>query len=280
MSRSREAPSIVRTVAVCFHLQPAEFITELRTLASLCGTRLRGVVVSNNAAHSLVSPASDIDVIRGSNAHLDFSGYFEGLERMMATQPDTVPGNVLFVNDSLIMKHAAACILGRVLRLHKILAQITVPAIGGKLDPYRSICLRNPWSGHAGYVSSYCFLLNALAQPALRALLDNAAVDGVLAASPLAESEWGAGMSPVMRESIRAHLLYEGSPYLWKSSGRSDPQLILKKARCVYFESRLSGAIGSDGAVVPINSGPRSNAQILIAETFARVARTLRVPHR
>jgi hypothetical protein len=276
MIRPTDAPSSVRTVAVCYHLPPADLVARLQRLASRSGARLRGVVVSNNPGHSLALPVADFVVIRGSNAHLDFSGYFEGLEQLLAVPPGAAADNVLFLNDSLLIKHAAERILSRVLGLDRLLARLEVPAIGGKLDPYRSICLRNPWSGHAGYVTSFCFILNALAQPAMRTLLDDAAADGVLSSSPLADPGWGANMPAVLRESIRAHLSYEGSPYLWRSGANGHTELTLAKARCVYFESRLSGAIGSDGAVLPINSGPRSQADIFISETFARFAKAMR----
>lgn len=276
MSQPPRSPSQVRIVAVCFHMPPAEFIARLQVIALRQSQHLHGVVVSNNPVHSLASPCSDIQVIPGSNAHLDFSGYFEGLERLVAMQPDTPMTNVLFVNDSLIIKHAAGCILRRVLSLNPLLEQLAVPAIGGKLDAYRSICLHNPWSGHTGYVSSYCFLLNARGLPQMRALPHDAVTDGVLTTSPLASTEWGMGMPPALRETIRAHLLYAGSPYLWQSGKVDDAMLALKKACCVYFESRLSGAIGCEGVVVPINAGRRSQTDIFVRETFARAARTLR----
>ena len=275
MNTSSDTPQSIHAVAVCYRLPPAEFIGKLQTLAARSGTRLRGVVVSNNPEHPLTSPSPDIEVVRGSNAHLDFSGYFEGLERLAPALADAASGNVLFINDSLLVKHAAGCILRRVLGLDRLFRQLDVPAIGGKVDPYRSVCLRNPWSGHVGYVTSFCFLLNASARPMLRGLLADAAADGVLASSPVNDAAWGAGMRPVMREHIRAHLTYEGSPYLWQSTSGRDAEVIRKKARCVYFESRLSGAIGSEGAVVPINSGPRSRADIFLNESMARVVRTL-----
>jgi hypothetical protein len=182
---------------------------------------------------------------------------------------------VLFINDSLLTKHAGGAILGRVLRSDALLRQLRVPAIAGKLDPYRSICLRNPWSGHAGYVSSFCFLLNGHALPVLRSLRRLASDDGVLATSPVQSDLWGTGLQPAMREFIRAHLVYHGSPYLWNANGAADASLVRKKASCVYFESRLSGAIGADGALVPINAGPRSRTGLFVSETLSRLARAI-----
>jgi hypothetical protein len=266
-------PQSIYVVGVCYQLPPAQFIDKLQTLASRNGIRLRGIVVSNNVEHPLTSRSPDMEVIPGSNEHLDFSGYFEGLERLATVLPDAASGNVLFINDSLFVKHAAGCILRRVLGLDMLLGQLKLPAIGGKVDPYRSICLRNPWSGHIGYVTSFCFLLNASAQPMLRSLLAHAAADGVLTAAQVNDAMWGAQMLPVMREHIRAHLTYEGSPYLWRSTSGLDADVVRKKARCVYFEGRLSGAIGAEGALVPINSGPRSRTDIFLHESMARIAR-------
>jgi hypothetical protein len=276
MSVSTQPALHVCTVAVCYHLSPAELIAQLQALAPRQGTRLHGIVVSNNPVHPLTSPSIDFEVIRGSNAHLDFSGYFEGLGRLRSTRSDVGQGNVLFVNDSLFSKHAAGCILGHVLRLDRLFGQLALPAIGGKADPYRSICLRNPWSDSASYVSSFCFLLNALALPLLQALPADADADGALSPLPLGDPHWGAGMPPILREQIRAHLAYQGSPYLWPGAKDPNNELLPKKARCVYFEHRLSGAIGSAGAVVPINSGARSRADIFINEMFARLALALK----
>ena len=87
----------------------------------------------------------------GSNVQLDFSGYFEGFDRLLVTDPDAAAANVLFANDSLLTHHATATILRHVLQLDGLLTQLLVPAMAGKFDPYRSICLRSPWSGHPGY---------------------------------------------------------------------------------------------------------------------------------
>lgn len=267
----------IHVVAVCHQTPPEQFVASLRRIAQRHGTALRGVMVCNSASHALSSEGPDFDTVRGSNAILDFSGYFEGLERLLAAHADAASGSVLFVNDTLLTKHASDCILGRLLALDGLLQQMRVPAIAGKLDPYRSVCLRNPWSGHDSYISSFCFLLNVHALPAMRRLIDDAASDGVLLDRPIEDEAWGQGVPVLLREHIRAHLAYEGSPYLWPLASRKDADLLRKKACCVYFENRLSGAIGQDGAIVPINSGPRSSADIFVREAFARAARSLKL---
>lgn len=262
-------------VAVCHQMQPQEFAARLRTLAARRGFGLCGVVVSNNAAHSCPAESDELRFLRGSNELLDFSGYFEGLEHLLSVWPQAANDNLLFVNDTLVTRHAAGSVLGRVLGLDALLRQLQLPAIGGKLDPYRSICLRNPWSGQPGFVTTFCFLLNARALPAMRRLRVDAATDGVLVAAAPGDDAWGCRLAPVFREFIRAHVAYAGSPYLWPSAAKSDPPLLHKKACCVYFEGRLSGAIGAEGAVLPINSGPRSRTDLFLRELAARVVRSL-----
>jgi len=267
------APPVV-AVAVCYHMKPAPFIDRLQALAAGAGRRLQGVVVNNQPEHATPAQSGDLEVVQGTNRHLDFSGYFEGLQHLPAVdQAET--GNVLFVNDSLLTAHASTTIFRRVLALDGLLQQLEVPAGAGKLDPYRSICLRNPWSGHGSYLSTFCFLLNRSAQPILRRLIADAETDGVLSEAPLEDLNWGAGLTPLMREYIRAHLVYDGSPYRWRAAA-PEPELIRKKAQCVYFEHRLSGSLGLEGALVPINAGPRSRLAVTSAETATRLLRALK----
>jgi hypothetical protein len=256
-------------------MQPHAFATRLQSLAARSGIRLRGVVVCNNAEHPCPAPSAEMRFLRGSNELLDFSGYFEGLAHLLAHSPSVASGNVLFVNDTLVTKHAAGCILGRTLALDALLQQLHLPAMAGKADHYRSICLCNPWSGHATFITTFCFLLNARAIPAMGNLKADAVADGVFATTSLADPEWGQSMPAPFREHIRAHLVYGDSPYLWPSATTSTEEPLHKKACCVYFEGRLSGAIGSSGAMLPINSGPRSSADIVLSELASRALRLL-----
>ena len=272
------APS-VRAVAVCYHMTPARFIDRLQGLAAGAGRRLQGIVVNNRPDQAAPSLSGDLEIVQGTNRHLDFSGYFEGLQRLPAAH-DAGAGNVLFLNDSLLTAHASSTVLRRVLALDGLLQQLEVPAGAGKLDPYRSICLRNPWSGHASYLSTFCFLLNGPARPILRRLVAESEAAGVLTEAPLEDPAWGTGLDPLTREFIRAHLVYARSPYRWRAAGSADPELIRKKARCVYFEHRLSGWLGLEGALVPINAGPRSRTDIFLHESLARIARALKLPSR
>jgi len=267
----------VNVVAVCYQCPADRFAASLQRIARRHGVALRGVLVCNRA-QQVPADLQDLgfDAVTGSNALLDFSGFFEGLGRLLATRPDAAAGNVLFVNDTLFTKHAASCILSRVLGLDALLRQLQMPAIAGKLDPYRSICRQNPWSGDRGFVTTFCYMVNARGLPIVQQLRSLAAEDDVFADAVVGDEAWGRRMPAALREHIRAHLAYEGSPYLWPRAGSTPADHLRKKAACVYLESRLSGVIGREGALVPINSGPRASTGIFVREFLARLARTPR----
>lgn len=267
--------STIYFVGVCFSYEPSIFISKLAKLCARSGYILAGVVVSNNPDHSLESKNYNIQVLRGTNLHLDFSGYFDGLKYLISSNSKHDLDLILFVNDSLFVKHAAPTIVSRLLNLSNLIGKIQIPAISGKADSYKSICSRNPWSGDLHYISSYCFLLNSPAFRYLQMLLSDAAQDGVLENLKLEDSAWGFGLSGVMREFIRAHLIYHGSPYIWANYATASAETINRKAHCVYFEHRLSGLIGMNGALLPINSGARANSIIYIMELSYRVVRSI-----
>ena len=187
MSTAAGTPRRLHMVAVCHQLEPQDFAARLRRAAQRHGHRLCGVVVSNNDRHHCppLDDADDLAYLRGSNEMLDFSGYLEGIEHLVSTLSPSDADNVLFVNDSLFTKHAAGCILRHVLRLDGLMRRLKQPAICGKWDPYRSICLRNPWSALPGFVTTFCFMLNARALPTMRALRDDAMTDDVLVEAPM-----------------------------------------------------------------------------------------------
>lgn len=263
--------STVLIVGVCFNLEPSIFISKLVKLFARSGKTICGVVVSNNNSHSLISNVDGIQVLRGTNSHLDFSGYFEGFEHLSAANQDIDSEVIFFTNDTLFTKHAAPTIVARLLRLHALLSQLTIPAMAGKTDTYKTICTRNPWSNNNFYVTSFCFLLNGPALPLLQQLLPDANNNDVLVDFPLNYNAWGKRLNGVMREYIRAHLIYKNSPYIWKSSEILSPALLARKAHCVYFEHRLSGLIGLNGAILPINAGTRAFISIYFAELMSRL---------
>jgi hypothetical protein len=263
-------------VGVCYHLAPQDLERRLSAVANRLGIQLLGVIVSNAPLLPDQEAIENFSVVQGSNEHLDFSGYFEGLTRLLVEHPEAAHANVLFVNDSLFTKHPGSMLVRRVMNHDVMVAQMQLPAICGKRDLYRSVSLRNPWSGDQGYIASFCFLLNGLALTPLRKLNDDATADGVITSATLVAAEWGAKMPSVLREQIRAHLVYRQSPERWHGLNAADPILVAKKARCVYFEHRLSGVIGSTGAVIPINAGRVSSVEIFLKEGIATIWRRWR----
>jgi hypothetical protein len=262
-------PGALQVVAVCHRLEPGAFVRALVALGRREGRELAGVVVDNRRRSAQVDPS--FELLAGSNRQLDFSGYFEGLDHLLRGRAP--PASVWFVNDTLFSAHSAAAIGHRLLAAEPLLRQIRLPAMAGKRDPYRSICLRNPWSGHNGYLSSFCVVLNALALPAMQALPVDAQAHGVLADVPVDDDRWGQSIAPELREMIRAHLVYGASPLRWASADGASPSLVQAKAQCVYFEQRLSGAIGAIGSLLPINAGPRAASAIAVAEFLSRARR-------
>jgi hypothetical protein len=99
-------------------------------------------------------------------------------------------------------------------------------------------------SGHDRYVSSFCFLLNALALPQMRRLMDEATSVGALI-DRLAGRSLGRGHPSL---AAREHSF---PPRLWglalsrPPASCSDSELLRKKACCVYFENRLSAQLAA-----------------------------------
>ena len=229
----------INLVAVCYQRPPDRFAASLQRIAQRHGVALRGVIVCNRARQVQARlQDSRFDLAQGSNALLDFSGFFEGLERLLSTRPEAAASNVLFVNDSLFTKHAASCILGRVLSLDALMRQLQVPAMAGKVAPFRSICRQNPWSGDRGFVPTFCYMLNARGLPLLQQLKSLAAEDDVFADAAVSDEAWGRKMPTVLREHIRAHLAYQGSLTVAGRCDRRRQELLRKKTACVFLEIR------------------------------------------
>lgn len=255
-------------VACSFAIEPQILQKRLVQLAARHGVKAHGVVVCNGP-HPL--PASDHrwSFLRGSNADLDFSAYAQG---SLALGPHPV---VVFVNDSLFTAHHAGANLRALWGLLPLLARIELPALAGKADRYTTVCHRNPWSGLDLYISSYCFALNRSGLDVLAGLAAAADAQGLAHDTDLAAPGWGQGLDPVFREFLRANITHPCSPYRWHGLDRhlGDAPLLRRKARCIYFEHRLSGDIGRTGCILPTNAGPRARLRLYAAETAARLLR-------
>jgi hypothetical protein len=228
------------------------------------GLIARGVIVHNGGHPRPGAPSHPFKVIAGSNACLDFSAYSEGLRELdMAADDGTA---ILFINDSLYRSHAGSLILRATLNTMELLKDLYCPSIAGKLDPYRSIMLTNPWSQAGHYVSTFCFLLNRQAIDIFSDMLEDAFAQGSVGDRFQLQPPWWRALSPSFREYIKAHLVHQTSDIHWRLATTGSGELRSKKALCLYLEHRLSGHVMSQGAVVPINTGIRNRLRIAFGE--------------
>jgi hypothetical protein len=270
----------VHVVACCHQFEPAAVAARLNRLGERLGVRWNGLLIDNAAQAKAPRGNSALDdgvhrwrSIAGDNTDLDFSAYMAGAEWL--AEQGVRQG--LFLNDSLFRLHAALTNLQAILRLWSLVGEIQLPAIAGKADPYTTIVHANPWSGLGCYVSSYCFILNRQALSILTQLPRYAEVEGLAGSESLLESTWGSGLTPAFREFLRANLAYRSSPYLWRGFERHevDAALLRRKARCIYFEHRLSGEIARTGCLLPSNAGVLWQTRLFLAERWAQARRTL-----
>ena len=266
------------TVVGCVHgMSPAEFVDRMNRLGDRLGVSWRGLVIDNAARSSLLP---DLDhahrwtLRNGGNTDLDFGAYFSGGEWFVQGDAPAC----LFVNDSLFRLHAAAENLRALLRLWPLLSQVHAPALLGKADPYSTMCLASPWSGLGVYVSSYGFALNRAAAPILASLAVHADADGLVLDRAISDPAWGRGLTVAFREFLRANLIYPGSPYRWRGFSRHvvDEAMLRHKARCIYFEHRLSGEIAREGCLLPSNAGAFWQTRLFIAERLVGLLNVIR----
>jgi hypothetical protein len=233
-------------------------------LAPRLGVRLCGVVVDNQR-QQLPPDEEDWAFIAGSNRDHDFSAYVEGLRRVQANSTLEVG---LFLNDSLFTNRGAYTNLHELVSYLDLLAQLKVPSICGRTDRYATLCYHNPWSSLPIYVSSYCFLLNRQAFATLLALPTYADDDGLNSDLAVCDLSWGKHLPQNFREFIRAFVRYGHPGFAWPGLQRYavDERLVSVKARCIYFEHRLSGEISRDGCLIAMNARLLPRWKIYFAE--------------
>lgn len=264
----------ITIVACCYRIPAAEVVRRVRELVGNDPAIVTGYVVS-----SLHERESDLGngwtALPSDNLDFDFSAYFTGAHA--AFRSGTSSQVVMFLNDTLFTDHAAAANFRAAWRQRGLIRDIELPAMAGKADEYTTICLRNPWSGLGIYVTSFCFVLNGAALQLMLRLRDLAEEDGVTHKHDVNSASWGVRLPGAFRQFLKAALVYPGSPYLWyrlRSGSYSTVQL-RSKARSIYFEHRLSGAIAENGCLLPTNAGPRWGTYIAMSERLFRIRRRL-----
>ncbi len=266
-------------VACSFRLTPERMKVRLTGLLGKHARKVRGFIVSSSAKVEQ-DMGDGWTLLPTDNIDFDFSAYFVGVEAIFDRCPNAK--TVLFVNDTLFTNHAAAANLCALWRNVGLMQEIELPAISGKADFYKTICLKNPWSNLDRYITTFCFMLNRPALDIMRLLRLQAYNDDVTHDFSLEDPAWGARLPLAFRQFLKANLIFKSSPYLWyrlKSEEYTEAQ-IRSKARTIYFEHRISGEIGSLGCLLPSNSGLRWSTYLAINENLQRIRRKFTFWHR
>lgn len=258
-------------VACSFRLSPEDMLNRLQRLVGST-SRVVGYIVCSKA-RSERALAPNWTLLQTDNRDFDFSAYFTGAKQVLEAHPESRA--VIFLNDTLFTNHAAAANLKALRRQVGLVKSLELPAIAGKAELYTTVCLRNPWSGLNRYVTTFCFMLNRKALPLMLQLREMAECDGVTLGRQVSDPEWGEQLAPAFRQFLKANLIYEQSPYLWYRlrEGKFAPEQLTSKARTIYFEHRLSGAVSDVGCIVPTNAGPRWTTYLDFHERLSRVVR-------
>lgn len=262
-------------IACSYSMHPVELVKKIERYFNLDRYFLQGYVASTRD-HGNVFLKDGWEHAYVNNDDYDFSAYFSG-----ARWAEDKRGNgiFIFINDTLFTNHSPRVNIRGVLGLAPIIGSVDIPVISGKCDKYWSICLSNPWGGVDRYVSTYCFAVNRLGIEKIKTLRKLAEDDGLCNNLPIEDESWGIGLSKTFRAFLRAHLYFEGSPYKWYRfhSGFYSAEQVAVKARCVYYEHRLSGEIARDGGLMPINDGGLNKFKIHVAEKITKILKCLNV---
>lgn len=260
-------------VACSFRLKPEEMLSRLEKLFGDLKS-VRGYIASSKIKVEKVLD-NGWRLIPADNNDFDFSAYLAGAEKVHTHHPEV--NVILFVNDTLFTNHAPRANYSALLRQVGLMKELEIPAICGKADLYATICLRNPWSGLDRYITSYCFMLNRKALEIMLQLRTMAEQDCVSNTLHVDSPSWGISLPNAFRQFVKANLVYHSSSYLWYRL-REDtftPEQLSSKARAIYFEHRLSGAVAERGCIVPSNAGHRWWLYIYIFEWIFRIRRKI-----
>jgi len=260
----------MQIVACAYYYSPESLIKKLDKLCLRHGFIGSGVIVDNNHRAQLINfKNSRWVVIKGTNHDLDFSAYSAGAKYLSdINHLNQEP--IIFINDSLFFKHNASINFSSLVKVLPLLYKVEVPAIAGYQGKYIALCDRNPWGGGPGFIATYLFGLNNLGMHYLLGLYKLAEEDG-LNIIDIGSKEWGKNLPPSFREYLLACVYYKRSPMYWNVgfiSHKQTKNLAQKKARCIYYEHRLTGEISKCGCIIPFNLGIKSRLCILFLDAI------------
>jgi hypothetical protein len=261
-----------RIIACSFEISPKEFSHWLDVFLKSRSIDYSGVVVCNGS-HYLASDTPVWKYRKGTNINFDFSAYREGIEALEFNDYDLC----LFLNDTLITKHAGYSHLSVLFKYAEIMSSWDYPVIAGKTDEYNSICYFNPWSKLPVYVSSFCFLANV---PCIKYVIEvNEISEGRNDGYDCLDSNIQEGTINKNNFSLflDAHLKFLGTGLSWYQlkKHKNSEELIRKKSKCVFMEHRLSGFIGANGSIISIYNTPRLKSLFFFNEQKAKIIRKI-----
>ena len=225
-----------------------------------------GIVVDNKKQHQNIYQHKSWTVINGSNEINEFSAYQEGMSHAR-TFGVNMKTPMMIINDSLFTKHCYGYLIKEFIKNITILNFFEEPLMIGMKSYYSSICLTNPWSNTTSFIPSYIFLINYRALELFETLPDYALKDGIMFNE---KKYFGKDLKMQFLSLITYHSLKANERSTQKTTNMIDNDLeILKKARCIYFEHRLTGLIGENGILFYLNDGWRKEFKFRVFEFLA-----------
>jgi hypothetical protein len=260
-------------IVCCYYVHVGKIIEIMNKHLEKEGLKFIGVVVDNKEQGQNISLHKDWSVINGSNEINEFSAYQEGISHAR-TLGVNMKTPMMIINDSLFTKHSYGYLLKEFIKNKTILKNFEEPSMIGMKSYYSSICLTNPWSSTISFIPSYIFLINYKALELFETLPDCALKDGIMFND---KKYFGKGLKLQFLSLITYHSIKANERSTKKISNMINDDLgILKKARCIYFEHRLTGLIGENGILFYLNDGWRKEFKFKIFEFLALVVNRLK----
>jgi hypothetical protein len=242
-------------IVVCsFNVEPKLIIKRLDKIFNRYDYHYKGVIVCNKNFY-VTTDSSNWNIIEGSNEFFDFSAYFEGL--VFLNNNHLVDSNILFLNDSIFLKHDFKYSINLILKANFVISEIITPSLIGFRSHYTTICLFNPWSKIDVFIPTYIFIINNAALNLFISLKSNAEIENIFTDNI---NDWSDNIPYQFKVFLNSYIFNNNFNNSWDGNKKYilNKKDLYKKARCVYFEHKLSGEIGLHGNFIFPNVGKKS----------------------
>jgi hypothetical protein len=260
-------------IVCCYYVGVDKIANIMNKYLKRDGLKFIGIIVDNKTQDRNLNVHKDWTVINGSNEINEFSAYQEGVShaRKLGVNMKTP---MMIINDSLFTKHSYGYLLKDFIKNKAILKYFDGPSMIGMKSYYSSICLTNPWSNTISFIPSYIFLINYRALELFETLPDCALKDGIMFNE---KKYFGKGLQEQFLSLITYHSIKANERSAKKITNMIENDLqILKKARCIYFEHRLTGLIGENGILFYINDGWKKELKFRAFEFLYRLVNKIK----